>query len=412
MLAPERRTSADVFAACAIVVLVLVAAAAVWWTGDARGTESVTAGTPATAAEAAQVVPDTLTEAWRVRSGATDTPVVAGGAVVSGDGDTVTGHDPATGAALWHYRRDRALCGLVEAWHTAVAVYPDGRGCGQVTQLDGSTGERKAQRASDADPAVTLSEDGTYLTSRGETRLELWRSDLVRTLEYGRVDAPVNPSAQPRAHCALLSSASSSSRLAVLESCEGEGLLRLTLLNPAPKDNSEPEEYSSGPLDVPVPDEVGASDPGVRLLAVSGERTAVYLPATPVAAAALAVFDGSGNEVARYPAPADVSALTEVERTGSFFGWWTGTSLISLRTTDFTTSWRVDGALGPGVMMAGRLLVPVEGAVAVIDPATGAETRRIPVDRAPTPASSGPILSAVVGSAVLEQRGDDLVALR
>ncbi|MGW0175438.1 Rv3212 family protein [Rhodococcus sp. NPDC003322] len=410
MLAPERRTRADVLAACAIAVLVLVAAAAVWLTSDAEGTESVTATTPAPPAETALAVPETLTEIWRADSDATRTPVVAGGAAVSGDGDTVVGHDPATGDPIWHYRRDRTLCGVIGAWNTAVAVYPDDRGCGQVTQLDGSTGVRKAQRASDADPAVTLSEDGTYLTSRGATRMEVWRSDLVRTLEFGRVDAPVNPAAQPRTGCTLLSSASSSSRVSVLESCPGEDAVRLSVLNPAPKDNSEPEEYGSRVLD-----EAGPSDTGARVLAVSGERTAVYLPATGTAGATVAVFDGTGNETSRYPAPADVSPTTVVERTGSFLSWWTGSSVIALRTTDFAPAWSVGGALGPGTAMAGLFLVPVEGGVAVIDAATGAETRRIPIDRpglAPARLGGRPITSAVLGSVLLEQRGDELVALR
>jgi hypothetical protein len=59
--------------------------------------------------------------------------------------------------------------------------------------------------------------------------------------------------------------------------------------------------------------------------------------------------------------------------------------------------------------------VPVDGAVAVVDPVTGVEARRIPVDRpGPAPAALGgrPITSAALGSMLLEQRGDDLVALR
>ncbi|MFD4469054.1 hypothetical protein ACFWPA_12270 [Rhodococcus sp. NPDC058505] len=402
MLAPERRTRADVFAACAIALLVVVAAGAVWFTGDARGTESVTASTPAVPAETALTVPDTLTESWRAASGATAAPVAAGGAVVSGAGDTVTGHDPETGSALWSYRRDRALCGVIGAWNTAVAVYPDDRGCGQVTQLDGSTGVRQAQRSSDADPSVTLSEDGTYLTSRGDSRLEVWRSDLVRTLEFGRVDAAVNPGVQPRSGCALLSSGSSSSRLAVLESCPGEDGVRLDILNPAPKDNSEPEEFGSTLL---------GDVARAAVLGVSGERTAVYVPGTPTAAASVAVFDGSGNETARHPAPADVSPTATVARTASFISWWTGSTVIALRTTDFTPLWSFPDALGPGAVMAGQVLVPVEGGIAVLDPVTGADLRRIPVDR-PDSTPPRPVTTTVLGSVVVEQRGDELVALR
>ncbi|TQF66088.1 PQQ-binding-like beta-propeller repeat protein [Rhodococcus spelaei] len=410
MVAPERRTRVDVVAACAIAVVVLVAAGVIWLRSDARGTVSVTAEHPAAPAETALSVPETLTEAWRASSRETAFPLVAGGAVVTADDGTVLGRDPATGTELWRYQRDMPLCGAVDAWHTVVAVYRDRLGCGQVTQLDGSTGARQAQRNSDADESVTLSEDGTYLTSRGSSRLEVWRSDLVRTLEFGRVDAPVNPGAQPRSGCTLLSSASSSSRLAVLERCPGESADRISILNPAPKDNSKPEEYGSTLLD-----DAGKDVTGAAVLAVSGDRTAVYAPPGVGGGARIAVYDGSGSLVNQFPVSGDVSPTARVVRSGPIFAWWTGSRVISLRATDFTPGWTVDGALGPGTAMAGQFLVPVDGAVAVVDPTTGAEVRRVPVDRAgPTPATLGgaPITSAALGGVLLEQRGDDLVALR
>lgn len=56
--------------------------------------------------------------------------------------------------------------------------------------IDGQTGRRGALRSSANDSKVSLSTDGTYVLALGSTRLELWRSDMVRTLEYGRVVAP------------------------------------------------------------------------------------------------------------------------------------------------------------------------------------------------------------------------------
>ena len=64
--------------------------------------------------------------------------------------------------------------------------------------------------------------------------------------------------------------------------------------------------------------------------------------------------------------------------------------------------------LGPATMMAGRLLVPVTGGYDVFDPATGAGVEHIPVQRPP---SSAPVVPAVAGSTIIEQRGDQLVAL-
>jgi len=74
----------------------------------------------------------------------------------------------------------------------------------------------------------------------------------------------------------------------------------------------------------------------------------------------------------------------------------------------------VQDALGPGTPMAGRFLIPVTGAVAVIDTTTGTEVERIPVSRNEEPIRMGgrPITSAALGDTLLEQRGDELVALR
>ena len=54
--------------------------------------------------------------------------------------------------------------------------------------------------------------------------------------------------------CELVSSASSSTRLAVLERCQDEPADRLSVLNPAPKDNTEPDEYGSScsPISTPA----------------------------------------------------------------------------------------------------------------------------------------------------------------
>jgi len=59
-------------------------------------------------------------------------------------------------------------------------------------------------------------------------------------------------------------------------------------------------------------------------------------------------------------------------------------------------------------MMAGKLLVPVSGGIAVCDPVTGDSEGYLPVTRPP---GSSAVIPAVSGSQVLEQRGNTLVAL-
>ncbi len=406
MQAPERRSRADLLVAAAIVVSIVVAAAVIWLRSDARGTTSITATVPAVAPQTALAVPDELTELWHADNSVGAAPLTAGGAVVTAAGGTVTGRDAVSGNEIWRYQRDMPLCGVISAWGTAVAVYRDRRGCSQVTELAGADGSRRADRSSDADDTVHLSSDGTYVLTQGPTRLEMWRSDLVRTVEYGRIDAPVNPKAQPREGCALNSAVSSSTRLSVLERCPGEDADRLTILNPAPKDSQKPEEYGSTVLA-----ELAPGHPGARVLAVAGDRTAVYLPGDNGASKpSIGVFDATANAIAQYPLSARLAPDARVARVGAGYGVWTGSQLIMLGSNDLAPLWTVAGALGPGTQMAGRTLVPVAGAIAVLDPGTGTETGRIPVQR--DAATAGPITLSVIGDVVLEQRGDELVALR
>ncbi|WP_433601673.1 Rv3212 family protein [Nocardia sp. CA-135953] len=410
MLAPERRTRADIISAVAIAVVVVIAAAVVWAHSDARGTESVTAEHPVSTPAVADQVPTSLRELWHAPDPAANRALVAAGTVVTGADGTVTGHDPRTGAQVWHYRRDLPLCGVESQFGTVIAVYKDQRGCSQATLLAGEDGSRRTARSSYMDPTVQLSVDGTYVLAQGPRRLEMWRSDLVRTLEYGYVDAPVNVKTQPRKGCKLISSSSSSTRLAVLERCPEDPSNRLSVLNPAPKDNTVPEEYGSHVLNGS-----GADSPDGRVIAVSDNRIVLYLPGMPATATAeaisprLEVFDGTGNALVVHQLSAPLSDKTTTTRISSLFLVFTGNSLIALNAGTFDPIWAAPGALGSPVFMAGRLLVPVDGAIAVLDPTSGTEVSRIPVAR---PGYDGsPISLAVLGTTVLERRGAEMFAL-
>ncbi|WP_227996281.1 Rv3212 family protein [Nocardia australiensis] len=410
MLAPERRTRADIIAAVAIVALVGIAAVLVWARGDANGTESVTADHPASTPATADRLPGTLRELWHAPDGAASRALAAAGAVITADDGAVVGRDPQTGEQLWLYRRDMPLCGVESQFGTVVAVYRDQRGCSQTTQLAGDSGARRTARSSYMDPTLRLSVDGTYTLAQGPQRLEMWRSDLVRTLEYGYVDAPVNVKTQPRKGCSLLSSASSSSRLAVLERCPADPANRLTVLNPAPKENTVPEEYGSHVLVGPGTDSADA-----RVLAVSDNRIMLYLPGEPAAAGAeaavprLAVYDANGNPLVVHQLSAPLTENSATVRISSAFYVFTGNSVIASSASTFDPLWTTPDALGTPALMAGRVLVPVAGGLVALDPGSGAEVARIPFER--TGYDGSPISLAVLGSTILERRGGELYAL-
>lgn len=406
MVRPERRTRGDVIAAVAIAAVVALVSGFIWWTSDARATISRPAADTSKTPEPADAVPTTLRELWTAASPHTTVPVVAAGSVMTGDGSTMAGRDPVTGQTRWTFERDHELCGVTWVYSYAVAVYPDSRGCGQVSTVDASTGERGPARTGFASPHIDLSSDGTTVLSVGGARLELWRSDMVRVIGFGEVDARVKTvHVGTGSGCALISAAADTDYVAVLRFCPGESDLKLSLVRASDEDD-EPEVR-----DVAEP---GVSaDSGAQVLAVSGTTTAVYIP---VPEPHVQVVDDTGNEISSYPLPEPPSAAFPegtVSKTGDLITWWTGTAVMVFSANNFDYQYTVDRSgptvpLGPGVLMAQKLLVPVTGGIGVYDATTGARERIIPVDRPPADTA---IVPAVVGDTVVEQRGRTLAAL-
>jgi hypothetical protein len=102
-----------------------------------------------------------------------------------------------------------------------------------------------------------------------------------------------------------------------------------------------------------------------------------------------------------------------MSRAGDLITWWTGDSVMVFSANGLRYRYTVTASggnipLGPATTMAGRLLVPVTGGYDVFDPTTGDGIEHIPVQRPPTTAA---VVPAVTGSTILEQRGNELVAL-
>jgi hypothetical protein len=402
MVKPERRTRADLVAALAIAVAVAVVAVLIWWTSDARATTSKPAASPVPSLVPAETVPSSLRQLWSTSSPKTTLPLVVAGAVVTGNGHDVVGRDPDTGNPLWSYSRDLDLCGVSWVYQYAVAVYPDSRGCGQVMTIDAKTGMRGSSRSAYADPQVTLSGDGTTVLSAGETRLELWRSDMVRMLSYGALDARIKPGVPATPLCTLVSAAASSSAVSVLEACPKQPDLRLTLLRPADEEDQPELKY--------VPQHGVADGSGARVIAVSDTTTAVYVP-TPKPT--VNIVDETGATIASTPLNKPPSDDATMSRAGDLITWWTGDSVMVFSANGLRYKYTVAPSgpnipLGPATVMAGRLMVPVTGGYDVFDTETGRGDRHIPLDR---PRVDGAIVPAIAGSTVLEQRGGELVAL-
>ncbi|GAB2507547.1 Rv3212 family protein [Nocardia heshunensis] len=401
MLAPERRTRADILTAVAIAAVVAIATVAVVLTSGVRGTHAQSATVDLPAPAVGGPVPTQVQELWNQPDAQAMRSLVVGGVAVTADGGAVTGRNPRTGEQVWRYERDIPLCKAEVQFGTVIATYKDDRGCSQTTLLNAETGTRVAARSSYMDKQVTLWPDGTYVLALGDNRMEMWRSDLVRTLEYGYVDAPVNPRTQPRSDCTLLSAESAPSRVAVLERCPKDAADRLTILNPAPKDSTSPEEYSSHVLNEP-----GGAVDGARVLAVSDSRIALYLPGTASTPPVLTLYDVNGNLVATHQLSGPMTNDAMVARLSTGYFVFTGENLIALNPSTLDPMWGAAKVLGTPALMAGQLIVPVADGLATLDPNNGAQVARIPVQRSDY--HGQPISLAVSGQMFLERRGTQL----
>ena len=172
--------------------------------------------------ELLDAIPDSLTESFSVPNTlmpGQSRAVSSKGLLISYEGDTLVATDSA-GNTVWSYeRRDADLCSLGTAWNKVVATYRTGVGCGDVVALHAANGEyadtRSARSADEVVPITSNDRVGTVSTGR----VELWRSDLVRTVEYGDVDAKQEPNMQPHEDCSITSALTRTESLAVTESC-------------------------------------------------------------------------------------------------------------------------------------------------------------------------------------------------
>ncbi|MEV1296042.1 hypothetical protein [Pseudonocardia sp. NPDC049635] len=398
----ERRHRGDRMVAAVLVLLLGGVGLLYAVQSPAANTESVPATAAATPPPPVGPVPAAFEELWRADSPATPVPLATDGGVVVAEGTRVSGRDAVSGAERWSYTRDLALCTTGFADGRIMALYRNDEYCSELTTLDPVSGERGPNRTLDARPGTRLIGQDPVLAT-GEDYVETFRSDLVRTAEYGTVRAPAEYGGQPRSGCTFRSFAAAQDRAGVLERCPGEAGERLSVLRPSGTEGDRPAFDSSV--------EIGTD--GAQLIAVSPERAAVLLPGVP----RLALFDRGGRKVGEFPVtvgaaisvPADGVART---RTGGPDDptryWWTGGATVALEAGTLQPRWAVPGTLGPGTRYGDRLLVPVPGGLADVDPGSGAVGRTVPVARGDR---AGPVQVAALGGLVVELRGTEIVVL-
>lgn len=403
---PLRRRRRDLLATGAITVLAATAVGGAWLSAPVRTAHSDPAAQPNAAAPELTQVPEVLAESFSADNFVLPgnyLPVVASDLTIAHDSHTARALDN-TGKQVWSYSRsDLEICSLSHAWDKVVVTYRSGIGCGEVVALDSATGQYAGTRSSvnDGQPFPLSSNDRVGVA--GPSRLELWRSDLVRTVEYGRVEAKQEPGLQPHEGCEITSALTRTELLAVTEICPDDpdhAVLRL--MNATPEESRTPEIHAS----------VTLASPHARLVAIGQNSAAIYAPGS---SPELVSYSSDGNELSRVPV--EPSPLMD-EAHGVFIPptadlphhmtWYDGSRLYLLEPDTLHISHVLEGVSGTGVGVGDTVLVPVTDGLVEVDWVSGQVQRTLPVDRK---GYDGPVHLNVAGGAIVESRGSIVAGL-
>lgn len=449
--APSRyraRRRRDWIIAGVIALVCALVGGALYLTSDIRAVTSDT-GADFDSPEPMATVPKTLTQAWERAIPAGGFAAVSSlGSVAVSDQHTISGLDAQTGEQRWTYgRSNRNLCAVgsgdiaettIQRPHNdgsdsdprgIMAVYAHGDLCSEMVLLDPRTGARRYQRTAPNLPGGMLTFGGPYAAWYGSDRLEIWRWDLVRTLQYGDLPAPDQPG-NVHQGCTFLDAAVTNDIVATLENCSKQPELTVVLNWTDPNTHDK----SDSPLKHRPLATINTRSTQARILGITKDRVAVLIDGKR-----LAIYDRKGTEVgsseltaaaptgptpritldddqqyalvgdllvAMSPKKVSVTATVVPSSTEESPSPKPTTSVS--QQSDPAKSWTLPKVIGLPTMVGDSLLVPVAGGIAVVNPATGATERTIAVERAGNPAR---VDLNTVGEKIIEHRGTTVVAL-
>ncbi len=481
MTTPRRRRQLDRSLALALAIAVTVAGLLLYRSSDIRNANLVTAspGNAPSGAFAAPsggqsttALPSALTTAWTAPTDARLGAVASGsGVVVTADQHEITAHDAVTGVVRWTYSRsNRTLCAVGSGDEGPAdmsgsqpagitTVFDENGFCSQVMTFDPATGARAKVRTSANQQNGALVFGDVYAGWIGPTRIELWRNDLVRTIQYGEQANPPKPN-QSRLGCTLTDLAIAATQFGTVEHCPAEGTTARVVLNfddPSAIPN-HPNGWDVFQHSLRVDIDTGA--PAARIVGITSDRVAVLVSAP---SPAVVVYDATGKQTSRTPVDipaADIVAADSVAppvrvtpglSTGAQRLSLVGSHLLAVSMptvqgvapttafpptatstatagsssitdalgsstapqvgiTDLRLDWVADNARGLPAVVGSTLLLPTAAGLSRFDATAGpAGARTITVDRG---SYRGRVDATAVDTMVIEVRGTAVVALR
>ncbi|MBA1834570.1 hypothetical protein GC584_10165 [Corynebacterium sp. zg912] len=400
MNTPLRRTRGDLIATGVIAGVSALLLGTAFFTAPARDAHLVSAEEEQQDYGQLAVVPKSFSEGFTLTdTSGRDQPLVANGLVVTYNDHTLTATTP-EGETVWTYERPNELCLVDQAWGKVVATYRDNAGCGDVVAIDAKTGTYAGTRSAIAPERVVRLASNDRVGYASSERAEVWRSDLVRTVEYGYVEAKQEPDMQPH-ECTITSALTRTELVAVTEVCDDGAFLRLQ--EATPEDSRKPEVLA----DVEI-------SPDAYLVAISQDAAAVYDPT----ASEVRGYNKEGTSISSSSVPQmdspevgpdGIIKNLPVADLPHHMTYWENNSLLLMEPAALAVTGVFQGALGTGFSAGEKLLYASDSGIAVVDWDKNAVDTIIPVDRG---GYTGPVHITSAGATVVEKRGDQVVVLR
>lgn len=459
------------------MVSLLAVAAVVYLNSDARHVQqhpgSELAVVPMTSA------PESLHELWRTTTSGDVAPVVSPyGVVVTGDGHTATALDVTSGDVRWSYgRTNLPMCALVSG-DTTPARITDGSGvhgvlvgyakddhCSEITLLDPRTGEIARhgdvprQRTTITALGAVIVFGGPYAASVAPDLIEVWNSELIRSIQFGDQPTPVKPGTR-HLGCEFTDVALTVIQFATLEHCgqtSSDSRLVINYADPGRMPIGKKKEWNSFKFEPRAEFDLG--EPDARIVGITTDSVTVLVggdaPALVVYGVARAAAPtGTARTTGSTPASTTTTStgttaasadddkepvFTEISRTeidvpaASIAAADTGTgggSVPGVRITPTTidgedrysvigdtlvavlgsgsdTHWTMRGVIGRATKVGSQLLVPTVDGIEIVNARTGTPVRTLPIDRA---GYTGPVDLGTAGNVVIEVRRSQIVA--
>ena len=407
--APVLQRSRRDWIACGVITAVaILGVLGVFLTAPIRNSTLSVANADYTEGAQIPLIGETYHEAWRAPADSINhAPLALNGLVIStnqgDDSTTIQALDASNGAVVWTYTRDVPLCSLSKAWGTIVADFRTGVGCGDVVSINSASGTYHSTRSSLASTDVVPISSNDRVGIVSQERVELWRSDLVRTVEYGDVPAKAEPAQQPHEECEISSALTRQELLAVVEACPGEDNTYeyVRLQKTTPEESRKPEISS----DIALP------GTGNEIVAIGESAVALYSPER----SSIMTYNTKGqmtheHAVSESPLVHDHKGVfgAQVADLPHNMTWFDGKRLYLFLPSTMTVSQEFDDAIGTGIALSEQLIYPTESGLNVADWDTGKVIRKIPVDRN---GYSGPVSLGFTGNTIIEKRGNELVGL-